>query len=152
MGVGVGVGATPLLKQTDTSFSVGVTLLFVVLRYALYLRKRKPLNWLSDAPLMVKNVAVVPSGPTKLNGPLTLLLPAAWNLSVVFAGTLPVQDNVVHVAEKLAAGFASFRDEIRSPDDTNGPRTYVWNPPDLDGFGADQVEPLFVDTTRSPFA
>ena len=29
------------------------------------------------APLTAKNVPAVPSGPTKLNGPLTLLLPAA---------------------------------------------------------------------------
>ena len=29
--------------------------------------------------MVVKNVAAVPSGPTKLNGPLTLLEPATWN-------------------------------------------------------------------------
>jgi hypothetical protein len=77
------------------------------------------LNWASDAPLVVKKVAAVPSGPTKLNGPLTLVLAAAWNLSVVFAGRLADHDNVVHVAEKPVAGFASFTEETKSPADAN---------------------------------
>ena len=38
-----------------------------------------PLNWERDAPLTVKNVPAVPSGPTKVKGPATLLLPAASN-------------------------------------------------------------------------
>ena len=77
------------------------------------------MNWLNEAPVVVKNVADVPSGPTKENGPLLLLLPAAWNLIAVFAGTLAVHDNVVHVAENPPAGFASFKDETRSPDGAN---------------------------------
>ena len=81
------------------------------------MRNRNPLNWESDAPLVVKNVEAVPSGPTKLNGPFTLLLAAAWNLTAVFAGTLAVQDKVVHSAEKPLAGFASLTDEMKSPDD-----------------------------------
>jgi hypothetical protein len=81
------------------------------------------LNCVSGAPLVVKKVAAVPSGPTKLNGPLTLLLPPAWNLSVVFAGTLADHENVVHVAERPVAGFASFTEETKSPDEANPPRT-----------------------------
>jgi hypothetical protein len=76
------------------------------------------LNWLSDAPLIVKKVPAVPSGPTKLNSPNALLLPAAWNLSVVFAGILAVHDSVVHVAENPVGGFASLIEEIREPEDT----------------------------------
>ena len=44
--------------------------------------------------LVVKKVAAVPSGPIKLNGPAGLLLPAIWNRSVVFAGTVAFHDSV----------------------------------------------------------
>jgi len=46
------------------------------------------LNWLRLAPLVVKNVPAVPSGPTKLNGPVALLLAATWNLTAVPAGVV----------------------------------------------------------------
>ena len=36
------------------------------------------MNWASEAPLVVKNVPAVPSGPTKLYGPAKLLLAATW--------------------------------------------------------------------------
>ena len=55
------------------------------------------MNWLSEEPLVVKNVAAVPSGPTKLNGPVGELLAATWNWSVVFAGTVAVQESVVQI-------------------------------------------------------
>jgi hypothetical protein len=48
---------------------------------------------------VVKNVAAVPSGPTKLNGPYCELLAAIWNLIEVFAGVDAVQLNVVQAAE-----------------------------------------------------
>ena len=50
------------------------------------------MNWLSEAPLVVKKVAAVESGPTKLNGPLTELLTATWNLMAVFAGGCSIED------------------------------------------------------------
>ena len=31
--------------------------------------------------MVVKNVPAVPSGPTKVNGPVLALLPATWNLT-----------------------------------------------------------------------
>src|SRR6185295_17475659 len=91
-----------------------------------------PLNCEIEAPLTVKNVAAVPSGPTKLNGPVELLLPAAWNRKVVFAGKATlVQESVVHSAEKPAAGFASLRDEIRFPEVTKPVFIYVLKPRSL---------------------
>jgi hypothetical protein len=104
-----------VVKQIVASFRVGVTLVSVVLRYDLYLRYRNPLNWLSEAPLRVNKVAPVPSGPTKVNGPSTLLLAAAWNLTVVFGGVFAVHENVVQEGEAPVAGFASFDDETKSP-------------------------------------
>ena len=41
---------------------------------------------ISAAGEVVKKVPAVPSGPTKLKGPLTELLPATWNVIEVFAG------------------------------------------------------------------
>src|SRR5207253_6828121 len=61
-------GTGPSLKHTVTSLSVGVTPVFVVLRNARYFRYRSPLNWLSDAPLGVKKVLIVPSGQTNVQG------------------------------------------------------------------------------------
>jgi hypothetical protein len=118
VGVSVGVGVfSTSVKQTVTSFKVGVTLLSVVLRYALYLRYRKPLNWLSDALLVVKYVALVVSGPTKLNGPFESLLPAAWNITVVPLGVLAVHDSVVQFGVLPTVGFASFSEETKLPDE-----------------------------------
>ena len=64
---------------------------------------------------MVKNVAAVPSGPTKLNGPLTLLLPATWNFRDVFAGVAPFQDNVDQIGVWPVAGLASFTLDTNVP-------------------------------------
>ena len=68
---------------------------------------------------MVKKVLAVPSGPTKLNGPEALLLPAAWNFTVVFAGVLAVHDSVVQLGVELTAGLLSLTEEIRSPEVLN---------------------------------
>ena len=76
------------------------------------------MNCASDPPLL-KNVAEVPSGPTKLNGPAALLLAAAWNFSVVLAGVDAVQEMVVQFGVVPGAGFESFVDETRVPDGEN---------------------------------
>ena len=65
----------------------------------------------------MKKVAAVPSGPTKLNGPEALLLPATWNLTLVFAGVVAVNESVVQVGVLPAAGFASLSDETKVPDE-----------------------------------
>ena len=65
----------PSLKQAVTSCKLGVIELLLVVSNALYFRYRNPSNCESEAPL-VKKVAAVPSGPTKLNGPSMLLLAA----------------------------------------------------------------------------
>ena len=56
----------------------------------------------SEAPLLLKKVEAVPSGPTKLKGPFGSLLPAAWNLTVVFAGVVAVQESVVQLGDDPA--------------------------------------------------
>src|SRR5258706_13580899 len=104
-------GGPRFVKQTVTSLTVGVTAPFVVERYALYSRYRVPLNWLRDAPLVVKNVAAVPSGPTKLNGPAAALLPATWNWSAVPAGVVAFQDNVCQAGANPGAGLLSMSAE-----------------------------------------
>src|SRR5690348_7556769 len=78
-----------------------------------------PLNCASEAPLVVKNVAAVPSGPTKLNGPLTLLLPATWNCKLVPAGMSAFHDNVVQVVLPPAYGLPSKIPDVRVPDGGN---------------------------------
>lgn len=75
-----------------------------------------PLNCESDAPLVVKNVDAVPSGPTKLNGPATLLLPATWNFTLVFAGVVAVHESVFQFGAAPSAGLVSFTVEISVPD------------------------------------
>src|SRR4051812_31232140 len=114
-GVGVIDGAEGLQsttwRQIVTSLSVGVTVLTVVERRALYWRYRFPLNWESEAPLVVKKVPDVPSGPTKLKGPEALLLAATWKRRVVFAGVVAVQESVVHVADEPVTAPLSFVDE-----------------------------------------
>jgi len=58
-----------------------------------------------------------PPGPTKLKGPFTLLLAAAWNCRFDPDGRAAfVQDSVVHVGVKPGAGLASFTEETKSPD------------------------------------
>src|SRR3954464_13595871 len=55
----------------------------------------------------------------KVNGPAALLLPAAWNFTVVFAGVVPVQESVVHCVAAPAAGLLSFTVETSEPDVLN---------------------------------
>ena len=78
-----------------------------------------PLNWLSDAPLVVKNVAAVPSGPTKLKGPEAELLAATWKRSVVLAGVEAVQESVDQSAVNPVGGLASLSAETRVPEAGN---------------------------------
>jgi len=73
------------------------------------------LNWERDPPL-VKNVPLVPSGPTKLKGPEALLLAAAWSWTFVLAGVVAVQEIVVQSGVEPAAGLASFTEEMRLPE------------------------------------
>ena len=65
---------------------------------------------------MVKKVPAVPSGPTKLNGPLGLFEPASWNCSEVFAGTVAFQENVDQIGVKPPEGLESLEDEKKLPD------------------------------------
>ena len=112
------------------------------------------MNWLKLAPLVVKNVAAVPSGPTKLNGPALLLLPATWNLTSVPAGVVSVNESVVHVGVRPAAGFASFSDETNVPDDAKPGLMYVMKlrsrPPTV--LSGVQAPPLSDEVTRWPLA
>src|SRR5215471_14083425 len=117
------------VKQTCTLEIDGVTDEFVVARNALYSRYLNPLNWLRLAPLVVKNVAAVPSGPTKLNGPNWLLLPATWNFTAVLAGVVADQLSVVHCGVLPAAGFASFSEDTSVPEDAKPAFMYVWKLP-----------------------
>ena len=137
-------------KQTATDDSAGVTEPLVVERYALYLRYRKPLNWLRLAPLVVKNVPAVPSGPTNVQGPKLLLLAATWNLRPVPAGVAPANERVVHCGVRPAAGFASFSEETNVPEEAKPGLMYVTKlrsrPPTV--VSAAQVVPLSPDVTR----
>ena len=103
-------------KQTVTSLTAGVTAVSVVERSALYFRYRLPLNCARVAPLVVKNVAAVESGPTNVKGPVALLLAAIWNLRLVFAGLTVVQDNDGQVGVYPAAGLLSLSEDVRLPD------------------------------------
>src|SRR5262245_18148214 len=94
-----------------TSLSTGVAFGSVVSRSALYFRYRIPLNCASESPLE-KNEVAVPSGPTKVNGPVELLLAAAWNLTLEPAGADAVHPIESQVGVAPAAGFASFRDDV----------------------------------------
>ena len=69
-----------------------------------------PLNCASDAPL-VKNVPAVPFGPTKVNGPLALLLAAAWNCSVVPEGTSAFHEIVLQFGVRPAAAREGAGDD-----------------------------------------
>ena len=64
----------------------------------------------------MKNVAAVPSGPTKLKGPIAELLAATWNRSVVLAGVAAFQESVVQIGVKPTGGLLSLRDETKLPD------------------------------------
>ena len=112
------------------------------------------MNWLRLAPLEVKKVADVPSGPTKENGPAALLLAATWNLTAVPVGVVAAYVSVVQVGVRPAAGFASFSDEVNVPEDgkpwlihTLKPRS---RPPTV--VSAVHVDPLSPEVTRWPFA
>ena len=67
---------------------------------------------------MVKKVAGVLSGPTKLKAPSALLWPATWNLTVVPAGVEAFQEIVVHVGVLPPIGLASFAVETKVPSAT----------------------------------
>ena len=112
------------------------------------------MNWLRLAPLAVKNVAAVPSGPTKLNGPAALLLAAIWNLTPVPAGVVALKVRFVQFGVRPAAGFASFSDEVNVPD---GAKPGLMNvtklrsrPPTV--VSAVQLAPLVAEVTNWPFA
>jgi len=64
---------------------------------------------------VVKSVAAVPSGPTKLNGPSTEFEPANWNLSEVLAGVVAFHEKVDQIGVRPAAGLASLVRETRLP-------------------------------------
>ena len=114
-----GGASTVSVKHTVTSLTAGVTVLSVVARLALYLIYRFPSNCgVSEALLEVKNVAAVPSGPTKLNGPEAELLPATWKRTEVLVGVVAVQESVVHAAVEPTAGLASLSAETKSPEAT----------------------------------
>ena len=112
------------------------------------------MNWLRLAPLVVKNVPAVPSGPTKLNGPYCELLPATWNWTLVPAGCVAVNDSVVQVGVAPGAGFASFSEETNVPEGAKPGLMYVMKlrsrPPTV--VSAVQLAPLSADVTRWPFA
>ncbi len=57
----------------------------------------------------------MPSGPTKVNGPLTLFEPASWNFTEVFAGTVAFHENVDQIGVRPGAGFESFGEETKLP-------------------------------------
>src|SRR5205823_14922490 len=124
----------------------------LVLNDAWYFRKRLPLNWASEPPLL-KNVEAVPSGPTKLNGPETLLLAAIWNWTEVPAGVSAFHDSMLQPAVEPSAGLASFSEETRLPDaakpvciKTLKPASVV-TPPVV---GIDQTVPLVAPDTLEP--
>jgi len=107
--------AQEVSEQTVTSLRVGVAPASVVPRVAFHLRYRPLKNPpVRVAGLEVKKVLAVPSGPMKLNGPAGLLLAAAWNRSVVFAGVVPVHDRLFQCAGASGSGLESFTVEVRS--------------------------------------
>src|SRR5258705_2366873 len=68
------------------------------------------------AGLVVRKVAAVPSGSIKLNGSPGLLLPAIWNRSVVFAGTVAVHDSVFQRPTEGGVGLESFAPDTIPPE------------------------------------
>jgi len=111
------------------------------------------LNWDREAPLVVKEVEAVPSGPTKLKGPLGLLLPATWKLTAVFAGVVAFHDKDVQLVTNSGAGFPSFTEDTRLPDDEKPVFIYVLKPASVvepEVRRAVHVPPLSVEVTRWP--
>jgi hypothetical protein len=68
----------------------------------------------ADTGLVVQNVLVDPPGPTKVKGPAGLLLAAAWNCTVVFAGVDAVKERFQR-AVLPEVGLASFNRETNVP-------------------------------------
>ena len=65
---------------------------------------------------MLKKVAAVPSGRTKLNGPVESLLAAPWNESDVFTGSVVgFQESVFQTDANPGAGFASLAEDVKVP-------------------------------------
>src|SRR5438093_733646 len=102
----------------------------------------------ADTGLDVQNVLVEPPGPTKVNGPVGLLLAAAWNCNVVFATVEPVQERLQR-AVFPAEGLASLSEEISVPDATVG-ITKVWK--SSSKVWAVHAPPLFVVRFDTPLA
>lgn len=69
----------------------------------------------------MKNVAAVPSGPTKLQGPVGELLAAIWNLTEVFAGVVAFHEKLPQMGLMPPDGSASFTEETRVPAVTYSP-------------------------------
>ena len=77
-----------------------------------------PSNWASESPV-AKNVAAVPSGPTKLNGPAARLLAATWNWSVVLTGVVSLHARLLQCTVSPGLGLASLVDDVNVPDAAN---------------------------------
>ena len=94
----------------------------------------------------------MPPGPTKLKGPLTLLLAAAWNWSDVPAGSAAfVHVSVLQVAVNPEAGLASFAAETKSPEGAKPVIMKVLKPRLLETpAGNPQVEPLLAEVALRP--
>lgn len=60
-----------------------------------------------------------------MNGPFGSLLAAAWNRRVVFAGMEAVHERVVQCWILPTAGFESFSEEMKSPDNAKPASMYV---------------------------
>jgi hypothetical protein len=74
------------------------------------------LNWLRESPLL-KYVDDVPSGPTKLNGPLISLLPATWSLTLVLAEVAAFHEIVPQIVVLGSIGFESLAPDTKLPDE-----------------------------------
>src|SRR5436190_329779 len=101
---------------------------------------------------MVKNVPAVPSGPTKLNGPVDELLAAIWNFTEVFAGMVAFQLKLPQIGVMPPDGLASLSDETRLPAETNRAMK-TRNPASVVCVavrGFDQTVPLVAPVTRVP--
>ena len=65
----------------------------------------------------MKYVDDVPSGPTKLKGPLILLLPATWILTLVLAEVAAFHEIVPQVVVPDRIGFESLAPDTKVPDE-----------------------------------
>src|SRR6185312_6225604 len=98
-----------------------------------------------SAPLAVKNVSGVPSGPTNVSGPVLELLAATWDLTAVPAGAVASNESVVHVGVAPAGGSASFTEDTSVPDDAYAVPSQMRNPASLETppvSGTDHCVPL----------